>query len=63
MLQVDLNQRTRTYQEQLNGVGGPVGEDQKAELKREAQDLQVEQGQLAELVQQMLNRDNEEGGE
>jgi hypothetical protein len=63
MLQVDLNQRTRIYHEQLNDVGGPPETNQKAELMRQAQDLQVEQGQLAELVQEMLNRDNEEGGE
>jgi hypothetical protein len=37
--------------------------EEPAELAREAQELQAEQRRLAELVQEMLARDNEEGGE
>jgi hypothetical protein len=58
MLQVDLNERTHTYQEKL--AGQPPSDDAaKAALEREARELAVEQSRLAELVQNMLTRDNE----
>jgi hypothetical protein len=59
MLQADLNERTREYRQRLAaGVQSETGE-KRVEQSREAQQLQNEQGQLAELVDEMLNRDNE----
>jgi hypothetical protein len=63
MLQADLNERTRHLQTQLDGLGTPSSPNERAELLREAQELQAEQGRLANLVQEMLTRDNEEGDE
>jgi hypothetical protein len=62
MLQVDLNERTRAYQQRLAGVSRQPDETQRRELAREARDLEAQQARLAELVQEMLTRDNEEGG-
>jgi hypothetical protein len=58
MLQVELNQRTEAYQVRLAGAEGPPNEAQRAELAREAQELAAEQRRLAELVQEMLSRNN-----
>jgi hypothetical protein len=59
MLQVDLQARTRDYQQRLANIDAPVDEGQRAEMDREAQELAAEQGRLAELVENMLPRDNE----
>jgi hypothetical protein len=59
MLQVELNERTDAYQQRLAGAAGPPNEAQRAELTREAQELAAEQRRLAELVQDMLSRNNE----
>jgi hypothetical protein len=56
MLQADLNERTQQLQKRVAAAGGA----QKAEMQREAQEIVAEQGRLAELVQSMLSRDNEE---
>jgi hypothetical protein len=58
MLQADLNERTARHEQ---GVAAATG-NQAAndELTRESRDLAAEQGQLAELVQKMLSRDNEQ---
>ncbi len=63
MLQVDLNDRTRAVENQLAGLKPPIEEHERADLAREAQELQAEQRRLAELVQGMLTRDNGEGGQ
>ena len=62
MLQVDLNDRTRAIENQLAGLKPPIDERERADLAREAQELQAEQRRLAELVQEMLTRDNGEEG-
>jgi hypothetical protein len=61
MLQVDLNERTRAVEDQIAGMNGPQQDRRRRELAREAQVLQAEQRRLAELVQEMLLRDNEGG--
>jgi hypothetical protein len=60
MLQVDLGQRTQEHQQQIASLKAPPNEAQQAELQKEAQELATEQGRLAELVQNMLSRDNEQ---
>ncbi|MEX2309276.1 MAG: hypothetical protein WD738_16870 [Pirellulales bacterium] len=60
MLQVDLNERTSDHQQRLAGLNPPLDEPHRAELEREARELAAEQGRLAELVHNMLTRDNEE---
>jgi hypothetical protein len=62
MLQVDLHDRTRALEDQLAEVS-PSNGDKQAELARESQELRAEQRRLAELVQEMLTRDNEKSGE
>jgi hypothetical protein len=63
MLQVDVNDRTQVVENQLAGLKSPIEEPERAELAREAQELQAQQRRLAELVQEMLTRDNGEGGQ
>jgi hypothetical protein len=63
MLQVDLNDRTRAVENQLAGLKPPIEEHKRADLAREAHELQTEQRRLAELVQEMLTRDNGDGGQ
>jgi hypothetical protein len=58
MLQVELNERTKAYQQRLAEATGPPNDSQRVELAREAQDLAAEQRRLAELVQEMLSRNN-----
>jgi hypothetical protein len=60
MLQADLNERTAAYQERLGGLDRPADRGQQDALRREAEELAAEQGRLAELVQNMLMRDNEQ---
>jgi hypothetical protein len=60
MMQVDLNERTQAIEDQLAGLKQPLADRERAELAREAQELQAEQRRLAELVQEMLTRDNGE---
>jgi hypothetical protein len=63
MLQADLNGRTRDYHQRLAGLTERASDLERTKLLRESQQLQAEQGQLAELVQDMLNRDNEEASQ
>jgi hypothetical protein len=56
MLQADLNERTRQHQQRANAANQNA--TARAALRQEAAELTVEQGQLAELVQKMLSRDN-----
>jgi hypothetical protein len=60
MLQADLNERTRQFKARVEGLSESVSEDERANLASEAQQLQAEQGQLSELVEEMLNRDNKD---
>jgi hypothetical protein len=60
MLQVDLHKRTREHEQRVAALDGPPEESLRAEMQREARELAAEQGRLAELVQDMLTRDNEE---
>jgi hypothetical protein len=62
MLQVDLNERTRAIEDQLAALSQPLPNDDRTRLTREAQHLQAEQRRLAELVQEMLARDNGDVG-
>ncbi|HEY3395222.1 MAG TPA: hypothetical protein VGK58_21150 [Lacipirellulaceae bacterium] len=62
MLQADLNERTRQFKASVEGLSESASEDEQTELSREAQQLQAEQGRLSKLVDEMLNRDNEEAG-
>ena len=62
MLQADLNERTHTLQQrQADAV--PPNVDELTARQREAEQLAAEQGRLAELVQQLLSRDNEVEGD
>ena len=56
MLQADLNERTENFEQRLAAANA----EEKAQIQQEAQELSAEQGRLAELVQKMLTRDNEE---
>jgi hypothetical protein len=56
MLQVDLAQRTAEFERQLS----VANEVLKQALQQEGRELAAEQGRLAELVQTMMRRDNEE---
>ena len=56
MLQADLNERTQQFHERLAAANAA----EKAQLQQEAQELSAEQGRLAELVQSMITRDNEQ---
>ena len=56
MLQADLNERTEQYRQQTAASAAA----DRAELQREAQELAAEQARLAELVESMIKRDNEE---
>jgi hypothetical protein len=59
MLQVDLNERTNAFRQQLAAAGGQPDEPRaQAALAREAQQLAAEQRRLAGLVQEMLTRNN-----
>jgi hypothetical protein len=60
MLQVDLNERTQSHEARLAGLDRPPNDRERANLATEARELQAEQARLAELVQQMLSRDNEQ---
>lgn len=55
MLQSDLNDRTRDYQERLAVADAA----EKLQIEQEVGELAAEQGRLAELVQKMLSHDNE----
>jgi uncharacterized protein YdcH (DUF465 family) len=59
MLQVDLNERTSTFQQRLDVGDQPADPQAEAALQGEAQELAAEQRRLAGLVEEMLNRDNE----
>jgi len=63
MLQADLHERTREFEQRLAGLNAPPNDAERVELAHEAQELKAAQGRLAELVQQMLTRNNEEGQE
>ena len=56
MLQADLNERTENFEQRLAAANA----EEKAQIQQEAQELAAEQGRLAELVQKMLTRDNEQ---
>jgi hypothetical protein len=59
MLQVDLNERTRSHEQRVADAQGQLGGQQHEELVREARELQAEQARLSELVHQMLARNND----
>jgi hypothetical protein len=61
MLQVELQTRTREYQERL--AAPPADAAQRAAMQQQAQELAAEQGRLVELVEEMLSRDNNQGWE
>jgi hypothetical protein len=63
MLQADLNARTRELPARLDALGTPPNDEERSALLREAEELQVEQGRLATLVEEMLTRDNEKAGQ
>ncbi len=56
MLQADLNERTRQFHERL----AAANDAETGQLQQEAQELSADQGRLAELVQSMITRDNEQ---
>ncbi len=60
MLQAELNERTRDFGRRLTEARAAGGGD-KATFQREAAELAAEQGRLAELVREILARNNEEG--
>ncbi|HJQ82364.1 MAG TPA: hypothetical protein VJ828_20555, partial [Lacipirellulaceae bacterium] len=63
MLQADLNERTREFKASVEGLSESASEDERSDLSREARQLQAEQGKLSKLVDEMLNRDNEQGAQ
>jgi hypothetical protein len=58
VLQADLNDRTSEHEKSAAAAAGNPAA--KAGLDQEARELAAEQGRLAELVQKMLSRDNEQ---
>jgi hypothetical protein len=58
MLQADLNERTAEHEKRSAVAAGDQAA--KAGLDQEAHELAADQGRLAELVQKMLSRDNEQ---
>jgi hypothetical protein len=60
MLQIELQLRTQEYEQRIAAQKTPPHGVQPADLQKEAQELAAEQRRLAELVQTMLNRDNEQ---
>jgi hypothetical protein len=56
MLQTDLNERTERYEKRFATAAAA----EKPQLHHEAQELATEQGRLAELVQSLVTRDNED---
>jgi hypothetical protein len=58
MLQSDLNERTK--QHEMRATAAIENQADKVAIKQDARELAAEQGRLAELVQKMLSRDNEE---
>jgi hypothetical protein len=58
MLQADLNERTG--QHEIRSAAAADNQAAKAAIDQEARELAAEQGRLAELVQKMLSRDNEQ---
>jgi hypothetical protein len=60
LLQIDLQARTEAYQRRISELKPPVNESQRAQVQQEARDLAAEQGRLAELVEDMLTRDNKD---
>jgi hypothetical protein len=63
MLQADLQERTKAHQQQVANLTETPDEAARADLQRESQELAMEQARLAELVEAMLARDNENGDE
>jgi hypothetical protein len=59
-LQVELQERTRQHQQRLAGLDAPLGKAEQAVLEREARELAAEQQRLAQLVEDMLSRDNKD---
>jgi hypothetical protein len=59
MLQADLKERTTAYQKRIAALTEPPSEASRADLQRESQSLSAEQTRLAELVEAMLARDND----
>jgi hypothetical protein len=57
-LQADLRERTASLEQKIAASGVQTGESRSA-AEREAEDLAAEQGRLAELVEQLRTRDNE----
>jgi hypothetical protein len=62
-MQLELNSRTEAHDRHRAEAGDTITEETRAELARQAQELAVEQRRLAELVQEMLSRNNRRGNE
>jgi hypothetical protein len=58
LLQAELNERTQQHEQRLAETEQPVADEKQAKFKREAQELAAEQERLAELVREMLSRNN-----
>jgi hypothetical protein len=56
-LQAELHERTQALKERMAANGAPT-DTSRAAAEREAEELAVEQGRLAELVQELRKRDN-----
>jgi hypothetical protein len=59
LLQADLNERTAAHEQRLAGLSRRPDAREQLALTQEAQELAADQGRLAELVQNMLTRDND----
>jgi hypothetical protein len=63
VLQLELNARTEAHDRRRAQAAGNLTDDALAELAREAQELAAEQVRLAELVREMLSRNNRRDNE
>ncbi len=60
MLQVEVNQRTDAHEKRVAAAGAQATDAERAEFNRESDELAAEQRRLAELVQEILTRNNKQ---
>jgi hypothetical protein len=57
-MQLELNARTEAHERRRAETANQLTDENRVEIGREAQELAAEQRRLAELVQEMLSRNN-----
>jgi hypothetical protein len=63
VMQLELNDRTEALERRRTEAGDAITDEIRADFARQAQELAAEQRRLAELVQEMLSRNNGRGNE